>query len=330
VTRSGPLRTFDLLVAGELNPDIIVTGEDVAPEFGQVERLVDGIILTIGSSSAITASGAARLGLNVAFVGVVGDDPFGRWMLDALSARGVDVAGCRIDPALPTGASVILAHRTDRAILTSMGTIAALTVADLPDELLARASHLHVGSLFLQDGLRADLAGVFRRARALGATTSFDPNWDPRGTWDGGIRPILDATDVVLPNREEAQRIARVDEEIEAGRTLAGMGPVVAMKLGAEGGLVFGRDAAARVGGPHVDVVDAVGAGDAFDAGFLLGWLDGRAQEDSLRLAVACGSLSVRAVGGTEGQAQLAEAEELAERLTARPVRFPSTSPAQP
>jgi sugar/nucleoside kinase (ribokinase family) len=329
VTRSRARGGFDLLVAGELNPDIIVTGGNVEPEFGQVERLVDRIAVTVGSSSAITSCGAARLGLKVAFVGVVGADPFGRWMLDALAERGVDVAACRIDPSLPTGASVILAHHRDRAILTSIGTIAALTGADLPDELLARARHLHVGSLFLQDRLRTSLPEVFRRARTLGVTTSVDPNWDPTGTWDGGIGAILETTDVVLPNREEALRIAHVENEVEAGRRLSARGPVVAMKLGAEGGLVFSRDAATLVDAPPVDAIDAVGAGDAFDAGFLAGWLDGRAPEQCLRLAVACGSLSVRAVGGTEGQAGRAESEELAEQLSARAVTVPSGSQAR-
>lgn len=327
MTQSTPRRS-DLLVAGELNPDIIVTGEDVEPQFGQVERLVDGITLTVGSSSAIMACAAARLGLKVAFVGVVGDDPFGRWMLDALTDRGIDTAACRVDPSRPTGASVILARKRDRAILTSMGTIASLTAADLPDEVLARARHVHIGSLFLQDGLRPDLANVFGRARALGITTSFDPNWDPRETWDGGIGPILEATDVVLPNREEARRITEVEDDIEAGRRLSARGPVVALKLGAEGGLVLARDEPVLVEAPQVAVIDAIGAGDAFDAGFLVGWLDGRAPADCLRLAVACGSLSVRAVGGTAGQPQRAEAEELAGRLTARAATIASSSEA--
>ena len=327
---SEPGRAFDLLVAGELNPDVVVSGEDVEPAFGQVERLVDRIALTVGSSSAITACGAARLGLRVAFVGVVGDDPFGRWMLEALAGRGVDVGACRVDPSLPTGASVILARPGDRAILTSTGTMAALTADDLPDELLARARHLHVGSLFLQDALRAGLPGVLWRARALELTTSFDPGWDPSGLWDGGLGPIIEATDVVLPNREEARRIAGVEDELDAGRALAAHGPVVAVKLGAEGGLVVTRDVVARVDAPDVELVDAIGAGDAFDAGFLAGWLDGRPPEECLRLAVAAGSLSVRAVGGTDGQPDRAEAEALAERLTVRGLPLPSPTEPRP
>jgi hypothetical protein len=88
---------FDLLVLGDANPDLIVRG-DVIPEFGQAEKLVDGADLVIGGSGAIAACGAARLGLRVAFSGVVGDDVFGRFMLDALAERGVDTTGLVVDP----------------------------------------------------------------------------------------------------------------------------------------------------------------------------------------------------------------------------------------
>src|SRR5512145_395653 len=122
---------LDLLVLGDANPDLVLTG-DVVPEFGQIEKLVDGAHLVIGGSGAITACAAARLGLRTAFVGVVGDDLFGRFMLDALRERGVETSGSVVDPERATGLSVILSSRDDRAILTSEGTIAELR-GDLVD-----------------------------------------------------------------------------------------------------------------------------------------------------------------------------------------------------
>src|SRR5512146_863355 len=119
---------FDILVAGEINPDLILTG-DVAPEFGQIEKLVDSATLAIGSSSAIFACAAARLGLRVAFVGVCGDDVFGRFMLDELQKRGVDTANVIIRTDGSTGLSVILNRGCDRAILTYPGLIAALAAS---------------------------------------------------------------------------------------------------------------------------------------------------------------------------------------------------------
>ena len=111
---------FDILVAGEINPDLILSG-NVLPEFGQVEKLVDSAVLTIGSSSAIFACGAARLGLKVAFIGVCGEDVFGRFMLDEMQKRGVDVGNVIVRADRPTGICVILNRGSDRAILTHPG-----------------------------------------------------------------------------------------------------------------------------------------------------------------------------------------------------------------
>jgi sugar/nucleoside kinase (ribokinase family) len=310
----GSERDIDVLVLGEINPDVIVRGADPRPQFGQVELLVDAIELVVGSSSAIFACGAARLGLRVAFVGVVGDDAMGRFMLDALGARGVDVSACRVDPAVPTGASVILAGDTDRAILTAPGTVPLLRDDDIPATLLDRARHLHVGSVFLLDALRPRLAERFAAARRAGITTSFDCNWDPRGTWDGGLRQILGQADVFLPNAAEAKRIMGREPVEDAARALVALGPrVVAVKLGVDGALAAEPDGTiTRVPAIAVDAVDTTGAGDSFDAGFLAAWLAGRPVRDCLAVGVACGSLSTRGVGGAATQPTLAEAEAAA------------------
>ncbi len=307
-------REFDVLVLGEINPDVVVRAADPRPAFGQVERLVDSIDLVIGSSSAIFACGTARLGLRTAFVGVVGDDPFGRFMLEAMAARGVDVAACRVERAVPTGASVILTSGTDRAILTAMGTTPLLRDEDIPEGLIARARHLHVGSLFLLDALRPSLAARLAAARGQGLTTSADCNWDPRDTWDGGLWEILRETDVFLPNAAEATRIARTDDIEAAARALVAAGPrVVAVKCGTDGAIAVERDGTlTRVPSLAVNAVDTTGAGDCFDAGFICGFLAGRTVRECLALGVAAGSLSTLGIGGTAAQPTLPEAEAAA------------------
>lgn len=310
-------RRFDLLVAGELNPDVLVVDPPAQPVYGQVETIVEAIRLEIGSSSAIAACGAARLGLRTAFVGVVGDDAFGRFVLDALDGAGIDVSGCRIDPVLPTGASVILTRGADRAIMTALGTIDRLRGDDIPRELLAASRHLHVGSTYLQPALAADLPELFAEARSMGLTTSFDCNWDPTDTWGDGIDPVLREADLFLPNLEEARRITtRTAAPAAAGelvrRAAVGREPgrpfTLAVKHGA-GGAVAMRGTweyeVAEAAVLPVDVVDATGAGDSFDAGFLYGTLAGWSLRDTLELATACGSLSVTGVGGTLAQPTL-------------------------
>ena len=296
---------LDLLVVGDANPDLVLSG-DVAPAFGQAERLVEHD-LVLGGSGAIAACAAVRLGVSTAFVGVVGDDAFGRFTLDALSELSVDTSGCRVDAERPTGITVILSREGDRAILTSPGTIADLRRADVPADLLASARHVHVSSYFLQKGLRDDLPGLFEEVRARGGSTSVDPNGDPTGTWDGGLLELLPLVDVFLPNGAEARAIAREDDLEDAARALAERGPTVAVKDGVSGGLVAEGDVTIRAAAAPVEVVDAIGAGDAFDAGFLAGRLLGESLERCLRLAVACGTLSTRGRGGTAAQPTMDE-----------------------
>ena len=301
-----PYPPFDLLVAGEINPDLILTG-NVIPEFGQVEKLVDSASLTIGSSSAIFACGAARLGLRVAFVGVCGDDVFGRFMLDEMRKREVDTSNVLIRQGGETGFSVILNQGADRAILTYLGLIAALQASDISGSLLQQARHLHVASYFLQKGLQPDLPDLFQRAHSLGLTTSLDTNYDPAEKWLGFDR-LLAVTDVFLPNQTEALSITQAsDVKIASGR-LAQRAKTVVVKLGANGALACSQDRIVRTSSPGVVVVDTVGAGDSFDAGFLYGYLNNWEVGKSLQLACACGAMSTRRAGGTEGQASLEEA----------------------
>jgi sugar/nucleoside kinase (ribokinase family) len=300
---------FDLLVVGDCNPDLVLRGDDVEPAFGQVERVVDDAELTVGGSGAIAACGAARLGLRTTLTSVVGDDPLGRFMLDALREREVDASGVVVRPEARTGVSVVLVRGSDRAILTALGTISELTAELVDRRLLRAARHVHVSSYFLQHGLRPGLGGLLREARSAGASTSIDPNWDPREEWDGGLLDILGETTILFVNAEEARRIAAVADVEEAAHALSRDGSVlVVVKLGAAGALAVDGGRIVRAAPVGVEEVDSVGAGDSFDAGFLAGYLAGRRKEESLRLANACGALSMRAAGGTGAQPTLAEA----------------------
>jgi sugar/nucleoside kinase (ribokinase family) len=298
-------REYDVLVAGEINPDLILSG-DVEPAFGQVEKVVDSAVLTVGSSSVIFACGAARLGLRVAFIGKCGDDLFGRFMLEEMRKRTVDTSPFIVDPLLSTGLTVILNKGDDRAMLTFPGAIGALRADEIPDDLLRRARHLHVASYFLQDALRPGLPDLFRRAHALGLTTSLDTNYDPTERWEG-LDQLLPLTDVFLPNATEACALTGVPDVEEAAARLARIVRVVAVKLGAEGALGVQGEQRARVPSLSVAVVDTVGAGDNFDAGFLYGYLHGWPLERALRLGTVCGALSTRAAGGVAGQPSLEE-----------------------
>ena len=297
---------FDILVAGEINPDLLLTG-NVVPEFGQVEKLVDSATLAIGSSSAIFACGAARLGLKVAFIGVCGDDVFGRFMLAEMSKRQVDIENVIVSQSGSTGLSVILNQASDRAILTHPGLIAELQASDISDALLRHSRHLHVASYFLQTKLQPDLPNLFRRARGFNLSTSLDTNYDPSEKWIG-FDELLSVTNVFLPNQREALSLSAEVNVDEAGSRLGSKVEALAIKLGAEGALGVQQGTRVRVASIPVNVVDTIGAGDSFDAGFLYGYLNQWNLKKSLQLACVCGALSTQQAGGTNGQPTLEQA----------------------
>ncbi|MCP4167765.1 MAG: carbohydrate kinase family protein [Chloroflexi bacterium] len=301
------ITSFDILVAGEINPDLILSDPDLSPQFGQKETLVDKALLTAGSSSVIFAAGAARLGLRVGFVGVVGDDCFGHFMLDALSARIVDVSNVIVDPSLQTGFGVILNRGTDRAILTYPGAVTALRADMISDDLLAKSRHLHVASYFLQTGLNPGLHALFERAQRFGLSTSLDTNWDPSEEWKG-VGELLHCVTMFLPNAVEAISISGEEEVQHAALALASRAKIVAVKLGEAGALVCDAERLLQAPAPTVEVADTVGAGDSFDAGFVFGFLQDWNIEACLDMGIICGSLSTRKSGGVAAQPTLEEA----------------------
>jgi sugar/nucleoside kinase (ribokinase family) len=299
--------TFDLLVLGDANPDLVLRGGDIVPAFGQAERLVEEATLTIGGSGAITACAAVRLGLRVAICGVVGDDLFGRFIRERLDHAGVDTQGLAVDASRPTGISVVLSGGEDRAILTSLGTIGDLRAELVDPELLEGARHVHVSSYFLQPGLARDLPEILGRVRAAGGSTSVDPNWDPSGGWDGGLLDLLRSIDVLLPNAIEATRLARTSDLDAAVLSLGRNGDVVVTKDGSNGAVAAVAGELVRVEAPDVRPIDTTGAGDAFDAGLIAGLLAGRELEAAMRMANVVGALSTQAVGGAEAQPTMDE-----------------------
>ncbi|HEV3066710.1 MAG TPA: sugar kinase [Streptosporangiaceae bacterium] len=323
---AGPL---DLLVIGDCNPDVMVVGGDVTPAFGQQEKLVDGISLEIGGSASITAVAAARLGLRVALAAAVGDDPAGRFMLAALAAEGVDTSHVAVRSDAPTGMTVALSAGGDRAILTATGAVATLTARDVPAALLARARCVHVSSYFLvEDSLGPGLAALLAAARAGGAGTSLDTNWDPAQRWgDDRLTGALAHVGLLLPNEAEALHLSGAPALAPAVAALAAAGPRVVVKLGERGALCTDGARYYLAEPPPVTVTDATGAGDCFDAGVIAGLLSGLDLPSAVALGCAVGTASTQAAGGTAGCPDLATAQALAHAVTVRDLSAPPPSP---
>ncbi|MGE5205758.1 MAG: carbohydrate kinase family protein [Chlamydiota bacterium] len=289
---------FDVTVAGELNLDLILYG---LPEQLPTERefLASGLMVTLGSSSAILAHNLAALGARVGFAALIGDDPLGEIALQRLAAAGVDVSQIKKARGRTTGLTVILQHDGRRRILTYPGTMAEMSPGDLDLEFLKSARHFHLSSFFLQPALRPHVAQLFREMKAAGLSTSFDTNDDPEDRWQG-VFDVLPHVDVFLPNEREALRMTGAANLEAAVDGLAQRVPVLAVKLGAQGALARRGQEEVRCPAAKVDPVDPVGAGDSFDAGFLYQYIKGADLAACLQYGNLAGALSTTMAGGTE------------------------------
>jgi sugar/nucleoside kinase (ribokinase family) len=290
-------RTLDVIVAGEVNADLILT--EVPPLELDKEKMAEGMDLILGGSSSITAFNLARLGAKVGFVGVVGDDFLGRFCAERLRWAGVDLRHLRRVPKPKTGITVWITRGARREGATYAGTIEMLRAADVPSGYLARARHLHAGCYFLQTKLQPGTPALFRRARKLGLTTSLDCNWDPSERWDSGIRQALAETDVFFPNEDEALRLAGCSDVREAAAELGKLARIVAVKMGARGALIHSAGGAFEAPAVKVKVVETTGAGDSFNAGFLTRFVKGAPLEECARAGIEAGARAVTRIGGT-------------------------------
>jgi sugar/nucleoside kinase (ribokinase family) len=291
---------FDVTIAGELNLDLILYGlpEELPPER---ELLADRMMLTLGGSSSIVAHNLAALGSRVGFQSRIGDDDLGEIALRRLAEGGVDVSRMRRIPGpVKTGFTIVLQRGAWRNMVTYSGTIAELCWDDLDFDYLAGSRHFHLSSYYLQRALRPRVGELFQRLKSAGLTISLDTNDDPDDEWQGGLQEVLGQVDVFLPNEREARKAARTEDLEAAIRKLSELVRLVVVKLGPNGALA--QKGKERFVSPaqKVVAVDAVGAGDSFDAGFLHQYLRGADIASCLAAGNLAGALSTTRPGGTE------------------------------
>jgi sugar/nucleoside kinase (ribokinase family) len=290
---------IEVIVIGELNVDIILNNMVCLPQIGK-EIIAEYMEVTLGSSSAIFASNLSALGAKVAFIGKIGEDNFARVVIESLNARNVDTTHIIRSGRLNTGATVVLVYDQDRANITYPGAMYDLRLADIDFSFLSKASHMHFATCFMQPGIKDDLPELFRCAKEAGLTTSLDAQWDPEEKWELPLDNLLPHVDIFLPNMQEFRFLTR-SNSLEEG--IAKIGPVahfVVVKNGSDG--AYGWDGSQWFYQPafiNNNVVDTVGAGDSFDAGFIRDFIRGKPFLTCLETGALAGALNTTMAGGT-------------------------------
>jgi 2-dehydro-3-deoxygluconokinase len=271
------------------------------------------LLLDIGGAEANLSVALARLGHSVRYISRVGADPFGERIRNTLAAEGVDVSGVRTDQVAPTGVFFRewLPDGARRVYYYRAGSAASrMQPDDLDPQQFAGARFVHLTGITpaLSQGCAATVARAVELARAAGAQVSFDPNyraklWSPEAA-RAALAPILMQCDVLLMGHEDAEAVlGHFDDEQQLLEMAASLGPAVVVLKRAE------RGALALAGGQRYEapavpverVIDPVGAGDGFDAGFLAGLLRGDDTPAALALGARVGAASVAALGDYAG-----------------------------
>lgn len=294
------MKSFDVTIAGDINLDMILYG---LPKQMPLERelLARDFKLTLGGSSAILAHNLSALGSKVGMIGKVGRDEMGVLALDRLQQAGVDLSQCiQTTDDTQTGVTILLHHGSARHILTYLGTMADLRTEELDLDYILQARHFHVSAFFLQKGLQRGLPALCRNLREQGVSVSLDTNDDPDDLWGEPFVGMLPEIDLLLPNEDEARRMARTEDLSQAIHWLAERVPTVAVKCGSQGAIVQRGSQRWEIPAIIVEPTDTIGAGDSFDAGFLAGFVKGDSLEACAWAGNQAAAISTLRSGGTE------------------------------
>ncbi len=314
------MKKYDILAIGELNVDLLLNRIAGFPEIGK-EIFAQDMTLTLGSSTAIFAANAATLGARVSFIGMIGRDSFGDVVKSTLAQRHVDTSNLiEVDHAA-TGLTAILNYDNDRANVTYPGAMSLMGLKDIRPEIIREAKHVHVSSVFLQENLHRDLCEIVRMVKDCGATLSMDVQFDPSEAWEFDYARILPLVDVFMPNEQELMAITHkscVEDAVAAIRPYA---CVTVVKMGTRGSLLVTPEGQRAMPAMlNKSVVDAIGAGDSFDAGFVAAYVMGKPLEECQRIGNLTGAVNTTAAGGTGAFSSKAAVQEVAEKQFGQPL----------
>jgi sugar/nucleoside kinase (ribokinase family) len=292
-----------VLSAGILVVDHLSSPIARLPRAGELV-LCDRLPLAIGGCAANVAIDLARVGVGVGVAGCVGRDPFGQFLVDRLTADGVETSAIRmLDDVATSGTLIINIVGEDRRFIHAAGANAVMRADDIPLERIRQAKVFYVGGYLLMPALEgpAGLAALFREARAVDITTVLDVVVPGPGDHWSKLEPLLAETDVFLPNEDEAAIITGLTDPLDQAQRFrdAGAGTVVITR-GDQGTLLVNDTLRIQAGAYPTNFVGGTGAGDAFDAGYIAGLLAGEGPIGCLKWGAALGASCVRSISATE------------------------------
>lgn len=303
---------IDCLCMGILFADVTCAPVPRVPLAGEL-IMVDRIQLALGGCASNTALDLVRVGVRVGVAGCVGDDPFGRVIVEALEKGGADTQGVHTLPGKPSACTMIInVQGEDRRFISTPGANTLFGVEHIPPEWFQQAKLIYIGGYFMLPQLESpEMVELFRKVRAAGVKTVVDVVlFGPEDYWNR-LAPLLPEIDVLLPNDHEGAVITGLKDPLDQANRFRDAGvKTVVITMGSRGSLLVTDGLRLRAGVYPVEFVSGVGSGDAFDAGFIAGMLAGEDPVACLRWGSALGASCVRSITATESVFTRPEAEQ--------------------
>lgn len=295
------MKRFDVLSVGDVAVDLLMEMETYPPPGS--ETVGYAAHLQAGGSPANTAVAAAALGLRGGIVGAVGTDALGDMLLSEFRTCSLDVSGIvKVREVLTTVVVTVVTPDGQRTMFGYQGASSWLRPESLPAGLIASARLAHFsGYGLIKEPLRSAMDAAVQLCRTMGVAISLDPSMEACCRMPEAVEALLPMTDLVLLSRAEANCLLGTDDPPRVVAELLARGTEwVALKMGSEGCWLSTRSqTTGRVPAFTVKVVDTTGAGDAFNAGIIYGYIRGLSLAASAVLGNAVGALAttVRGIG---------------------------------
>lgn len=290
------MKKISYLIVGDINVDLIFTGVQAPPAMGR-EIFVPSMDFCLGGSAANTASALGKLETQSFLWASIAQDEFGAILLRLLHEYGVQIKYIERIVNKKTGVSIALTNHQDRAFVSYRGTNEDLDFSKLQDKDIAEHSYLHVSGFNWEKNFEGYLK-LFQQAKRLGVRTSLDLGWTDFDCYRTCLWELLHYVDYFFPNELEAFALTQSPDLSTALKCLSEKTEVPVITLGSKGAITLWQGKEYFQPSFQVESIDSVGAGDAFDAGFLWAIGQGMFPPEALRIANACGALTTTEVGG--------------------------------
>lgn len=293
----------DCLCIGNFIADVIIKPVEKMPPKGKVV-VIERMELHSGGCAMNKAIALAKIGIKTGCLGRVGNDLFGKYLIDTMKKYGVDTRSMIKDKnANTSGVVVLISKDGERSFIHYAGATANFSFDDINFEIIKQYKILDISAFFKMDKLDgAPTVEILKRAKKFGLVTTLDVSWDSKNRWMKLLEPCLKYVDFFLPSYEEAIKLSGKKEPSLIAREFISRGVKTAViKMGDNGCFIATRDKEYKIPAYRVKVVSTVGAGDSFVAGFLTGIIKGWSLEESGKFANAVGACCVTTIGASTG-----------------------------